>query len=1125
MYKEASAITGLPSDGANYPVTTIIGDATVLAQTNATDTSFNATGLNGGTTYYFRLIPFGFNGLNNETYNYRTAATVQSTFCATVVAPEINIKGVIASNPSIPDNTTTTSGLNNTLFGSVVIGNTQSKVFRIENTGNADLIISNISFVGGNAADFSFLGISFPLNLGSASFFDFTVVFTPSVAGTLTTTININSNDSNEAVYDFVLKGTGTINSLVEINLKGNGSSIADNSIYPTGLNHTLFPVTNVGATFDRVFTIENLGSTNLNLTGTPIVTITGVAAGSFSVFVQPSSNTIAGGSSLTFTIRFSPTALGSKNATINILSNDGDESLYNFNISGNAKGINNVYVYGNGNDVLKGSTTTSTANNTNFGGVSITGGIKQNTFVIANYSTVAVYISNLVISGPNASMFSVSNLPINDALGAGNSTSFTINFSPTSVGFKNATLTFNVWLNSTLTTPDSIDPVVSFALSGLGNNFINCTKGPNQTIAQQDFEITPATPTWGFNAVGNDATEYHLITNGTAFGTGTGQNKFLGANSFQFKPLVAGTQRFSTIYLDPIDASLYKDVNFSMRVAPYCTTSNNGLDVNDFVNIEVSTDGGVNWTLEAQLNGFNNSRYEMLATGQKIFNTFYTGSNSGVSVNTKAVPSCIGTSCAGTKDSSGNYAFSQINLNNLPSIADLRIRIIVTSDNVTEIWAIDNIKIEGKIPVQATWTSTGWLPGGTAPTQSTKAVIDFLYDTSINGNIETCECEIKSGKTLEVKNSGYVEVQGDFLNYGTLNVSNNSSFVQLNDNALNIGTANNITRITSQFEKFDYIYWSSPVVGTTLNNNFNTWNKPYSFSFNTSTYLDLYSGLGYPQVAGVPDGFDDDGNVWSILGLTTPFVPAKGYIIMAPKTGSFPRTEVVLFSGEMNNGIKTFPLQLSQNTANNLDDYNLVGNPYPSAISADSFIKANIQPIATTNNITGTILFWTHKGDVQPFTTNPGPNIINYSSDDYAYYNLSGPVASGLGTASISGSLTPNGFIASGQGFFVEAETTNDLVFNNSMRSKTFDNSRFFRTANTSNVNNTTIQKDRIWLNLQNTDNMFSQQLIAYMPDTTLDFDYGYDNRYLPSFTYLGFYSYNYYPRGSQYQCDTSGA
>jgi hypothetical protein len=231
-----------------------------------------------------------------------------------------------------------------------------------------------------------------------------------------------------------------------------------------------------------------------------------------------------------------------------------------------------------------------------------------------------------------------------------------------------------------------------------------------------------------------------------------------------------------------------------------------------------------------------------------------------------------------------------------------------------------------------------------------------------------------------------------------------------------------------------------------------------------------------------------------------------KGYAIMAPTSGSFPTTNTVTFSGRVNNGIITPKIFETANIDagyvglnNPNDDYNLVGNPYPSAISADKFITANF------SNISGTLYFWTHVGDIS--VSNPGPGLYNFTSDDYALYNLSG----GTGTRGslTGGTVIPTGFIASGQGFFVEAQANNvDLIFNNDMRIKTpnngvyHDNSNFFRTSNSSS------EKDRIWLNLQNSVGMFSQQLIAYFEETTLDYDWAYDGRVNQCNNYVSFYS-----------------
>ncbi|KAF2518821.1 hypothetical protein EYY60_00010, partial [Flavobacterium zhairuonense] len=61
-----------------------------------------------------------------------------------------------------------------------------------------------------------------------------------------------------------------------------------------------------------------------------------------------------------------------------------------------------------------------------------------------------------------------------------------------------------------------------------------------------------------------------------------------------------------------------------------------------------------------------------------------------------------------------------------------------------------------------------------------------------------------------------------------------------------------------------------------------------------------------------------------------------------------------------------------------------LLGNPYPSALSADAFITAN------NTLLDGTLYFWTHNTPVVLI------GAYQYTTDDYAVYNLSG----GTGTS-----------------------------------------------------------------------------------------------------------------------------
>lgn len=234
---------------------------------------------------------------------------------------------------------------------------------------------------------------------------------------------------------------------------------------------------------------------------------------------------------------------------------------------------------------------------------------------------------------------------------------------------------------------------------------------------------------------------------------------------------------------------------------------------------------------------------------------------------------------------------------------------------------------------------------------------------------------------------------------------------------------------------------------------------------------------------------------MWEYILATDAMTPGVGYAVMGPTTGSFPRTETVTFNGAVNNGVITAPISLSADATDADDDWNFVGNPYPSAISADDFVTFN-------TNITGTLYFWTHVDDAS--MSNPGPDLFNYSTDDYAMYNATG----GVGTGSTSGSTAPTGFIASGQGFFIEALTAGTVTFNNSMRSNTYDNTNFYRPSNDATPENTTQERDRIWLNLTNADGAFSQLLIGFFDDATLQKDRLYDGIRLNGFNYLRFYS-----------------
>ncbi|MCI4661886.1 MAG: Ig-like domain-containing protein [Neomegalonema sp.] len=123
--------------------------------------------------------------------------------------PEIAIEGG-ATPTEIVDGDTTPDAGDGTIYGSVAAGNTAQQSYSIENSGTAPLEITSIVITGDAQADFVVSGFSSgTIPAGSSA--SFTVTFSPSATGTRSATVQVFSNDADEAVYDFAIEGTGDV--------------------------------------------------------------------------------------------------------------------------------------------------------------------------------------------------------------------------------------------------------------------------------------------------------------------------------------------------------------------------------------------------------------------------------------------------------------------------------------------------------------------------------------------------------------------------------------------------------------------------------------------------------------------------------------------------------------------------------------------------------------------------------------------------------------------------------------------------------------------------------------------------------------------------------------------------
>ncbi|KIC02530.1 hypothetical protein OA88_08210 [Flavobacterium sp. JRM] len=374
------------------------------------------------------------------------------------------------------------------------------------------------------------------------------------------------------------------------------------------------------------------------------------------------------------------------------------------------------------------------------------------------------------------------------------------------------------------------------------------------------------------------------------------------------------------------------------------------------------------------------------------------------------------------------------------------------------------NITILGL--VTNTWNGTGWSNGTPTTDQNIIFAGSYPAPTTPNVDINSCSCEIKpnanvvikSGRTLTVINSLTVAPTN---NTTSLVFEDQASLYQKNDDAINTGVIT-YERLTKSMKDQDYVYWSSPVIGQ----------KFSKLSLGTYSYFQ----------------YDIATDNW--LHAADNMEKGRGYIIKSRNAGPFPYNQTIVFNGVPNNGALTLAMPTMT------DAYILVGNPYPSALSADDFLLAN------KDILDGTLYFWS-----RITALNYDGTKWKYASNDYATYNLTGGVSGDQGgNASGSGSEKPSGNIGAGQSFFVNAKTGGaNVTFKNSMR-VVGENTQFYRSSKSNKT--TALEKNRVWLNLTNKTGAFKQMLVGYIEGATNDYESIYDGLSYNANAFINFYS-----------------
>jgi len=358
---------------------------------------------------------------------------------------------------------------------------------------------------------------------------------------------------------------------------------------------------------------------------------------------------------------------------------------------------------------------------------------------------------------------------------------------------------------------------------------------------------------------------------------------------------------------------------------------------------------------------------------------------------------------------------------------------------------------------INTNWnTPNNWTPSGIPDATNCIIIPNVTNNPEISGTNYN-----GYGNTLTILNGGKLEIESDnsliitdFVNLnagGTFNIGNSGSLVQVNDNAINSGNIT-IKRTSRPMYRWDYVYHGSPVSGNIISQIPSQYDLKYKYVTNKTI-----TGIWTPLTS-------------TILG--------EGFITRVRNIAPFSTTPTSIdfnYVGVPNNGIvpisgTTYDGGLTTAYGNS----KLLANPYPCAIDAKLFLD-------DPNNklfVGGTIYLWTSN----TYYIGTGP----YSQADYASWNKTGSTG-GLPPPG----LTPDGKIASGQGFMVQMIADGTLNFKNYMRITDFNNN-FFRVANHSISEG--VENHRIWLNMTNASNSFRQTLIGYVDGATNGDDRSYD-------------------------------